>query len=165
MSSCFQWTQWQWLQCTFNTGSIAGVKSKLSSLLWIEDCFKCPWLSSKLLASKPTGLTSMILWGLTSDSTQIYKMMQTLKKKSSIKMQFFLFFFSNNLFNVQWMKWQPVCLHVWAWNLMGISWNFDVIDKRSCSPNPNGTIPYDPLCTDLLRIKETEFRPRQWEMY
>lgn len=30
---------------------IAGVKSELSSLLWIEDCFKCPWLSSKLLAS------------------------------------------------------------------------------------------------------------------
>lgn len=78
---------------------------------------------------------------------------------------YFFFFFSNNLLDVQWMKWQGVCLHVWAQNLIGTSWNFDVIDKRSCSPNPNGTIPYDPLCTDLLRIKETEFCPRQWEMY
>lgn len=170
--SCFQRTQWQWLQCTFNTGSIAGVKSKLSSLLWIEDCFKCPWLSSKFVASKPTGLTSMMLWGLTTDSTQIYKLMQTLKNSQAHRCNllflfwgcFFLFSFFC-LFNVQWMKWWPVCLHVWAQNLMGTSWNFDVIDKRSCSPNPNGTIPYDPLCTDLLRIKETEFRPRQWEMY
>lgn len=53
-----------------------------------------------------------------------------------------------------------VCVFV-SMYLMGTSWNFDVIDKRSCSPNPNGTIPYDPLCKDLQRIKETEFCPKQ----
>ena len=32
--------------------------------------------------------------------------------------------------------------------------DFDVINK-SCYFHPNGTIPYDPLCTGLLRIKAT----------
>lgn len=31
--------------------------------------------------------------------------------------------------------------------------NFDVIDKRGHSLRPNGTIPYNPLCRSLLRIK------------
>lgn len=113
---------------------------------------------------KPMGLTSMMLWGLTCDSTQIYKLitMQTLRQ---VEYKNVLLIFTNNLLDVQRMKWRG-CVFVWlrvceSMYLMGTSWNFDVIDKRSCSPNPNGTIPYDPLCTDLQKIKETEFCPRQ----
>lgn len=117
---------------------------------------------------RPAGLTSMMLWGLTSDLTQIYKLitMQTLSQVGYKTLApYFLpeILWTSREWNCETVfLYGCVCICVWECvYLMGTSRNFDVIDKRSCSPNPNGTVPYDPLCKDFQRIKVAEFCPGQ----